>query len=100
MSRNPFGKRPGITSPLGRNDRQDAMARAAQGTRFDQSDAGRTGGTRFRSEPRPPRKPRKPSRVARLVGGWWDRLIGAVYSGSLSSQTEQYAAHETTRDYI
>lgn len=100
MPRNPFGKRPGITSPLGRKDRQDAMARAAQGTRFDQSDTGHTGGTRFRSEPRPPRKPRKPSRVARLVGGWWDRLIGAVYSGSLSSQTEQYAAHETTRDYI
>lgn len=100
MPRNPFGKRPGITSPLGRKDRQDAMARAAQGTRFNQSDAGHTGGTRFRSEPRPPRKPGKPSRVARLVGGWWDRLIGAVYSGSLSSQTEQYAAHETTRDYI
>lgn len=35
-----------------------------------------------------------------LVGNWWNRLIGAVYSGSLSSQTEQYAAHNTTRDYI
>lgn len=35
-----------------------------------------------------------------LVGNWWNRLISAVYSGSLSDQTEQYAAHNTTRDYI
>ena len=49
---------------------------------------------------RKPRRPKKPSRLAMLVGNWWNRLIGAVYSGSLSSQTEQYAAHNTTRDYI
>ncbi len=55
--------------------------------------------------PRPSRQERtrrakRPSRLAMLVGNWWNRLIGAVYSGSLSSQTEQYAAHNTTRDYI
>ena len=31
---------------------------------------------------------------------WWDRLIGAVFSGSLANQTARYAAHRTTRDYI
>ena len=50
--------------------------------------------------PRRPRRPKRPSRLGMLVGNWWNRLIGAVYSGSLSSQTEQYAAHNTTRDYI
>lgn len=50
--------------------------------------------------PRRPRHPKRPSRLGMLVGNWWNRLIGAVYSGSLSSQTEQYAAHNTTRDYI
>ena len=50
--------------------------------------------------PRRPRRPKRPSRLGMLVGSWWNRLIGAVYSGSLSSQTEQYAAHNTTRDYI
>lgn len=55
--------------------------------------------------PRPSRQERtrrakRPSRLAMLVGNWWNRLIGAVYSGSFSSQTEQYAAHNTTRDYI
>lgn len=41
-----------------------------------------------------------PSKLALLVSNWWDRLLSAVYSRSLSSQTEQYAAHNTTRDYI
>ena len=50
--------------------------------------------------PRRPRRPKRPSRLGMIVGSWWNRLIGAVYSGSLSSQTEQYAAHNTTRDYI
>lgn len=47
-----------------------------------------------------PRRPKKPSRLGMLVGNWWNRLISAVYSGSLSSQTEQYTAHNTTQDYI
>lgn len=46
----------------------------------------------------------EPSREAgflrRVVDHWWDRLIGAVYSGSLSNQTARYAAHNQTRDYI
>ena len=61
------------------------------------SHAGRTGG---RGREGADRRPRRPSRVGMIVGGWWNRLISAVYSGSLSSQTEQYAAHNTTRDYI
>lgn len=35
-----------------------------------------------------------------LVGDWWDRLIGAVYSGSLADQTAHYAAHNARRDYL
>ena len=58
-------------------------------------------GTRFsRKRAQRPRKPRKPNKLALLISAWWNRLIGAVYSGSLSSQTEQYAAHNTTQDYI
>lgn len=45
-------------------------------------------------------KQKRPSRMGQIVGNWWNRLISAVYSGSLSDQTEQYAAHNTTRDYI
>ena len=42
----------------------------------------------------------EPSAVRRIVDAWWDRLIGAVYSGSLSDQTARYTAHDTKRDYI
>ena len=45
-------------------------------------------------------RPRRPNRVALLVSAWWDRLISAVYSGSLSNETEQYAAHNTAQDYL
>ena len=38
--------------------------------------------------------------VVRLANQWWDRLIGAVFSGSLANQTARYAAHRTTRDYV
>ena len=126
MPRNPFGKRAAtVTSPVRKggqaapagqhapagqpapsrqvtSNERDAVDRAAAGTRFDHTEPRRPSGPRFSRGSRTPRprKPRKPSRLARLVGGWWDRLISAVYSGSLSSQTEQYAAHDTTRDYI
>lgn len=36
----------------------------------------------------------------RVANAWWNRLIGAVYSGGLAAQTEQYAANSTKRDYI
>ena len=126
MPRNPFGKRAAtVTSPVRKggqaapagqhapagqpapsrqvtSNERDAVDRAAAGTRFDHTEPRRPSGPRFSRGSRTPRprKPRKPSRLARLVGGWWDRLISAVYSGSLSSQTEQYAAHNTTQDYI
>ncbi|MBQ9057763.1 MAG: lipopolysaccharide biosynthesis protein [Atopobiaceae bacterium] len=35
-----------------------------------------------------------------MVNGWWNRLIAAVYSGSLSDETERYASHSTKRDYV
>lgn len=54
---------------------------------------------RAKREGRPP-KERKPSGLAKLANDWWDRLIGAVYSGSFADQTAQYSAHNQVRDYI
>ena len=38
--------------------------------------------------------------LARVVNDWWNRLISAVFGGRFSEQTEQYLAHQTTRDYV
>lgn len=38
--------------------------------------------------------------VVRVVNAWWNRLITAVFSGKVSEETERYAAHRTTRDYV
>lgn len=38
--------------------------------------------------------------VAELANNWWERLISAVWSGSLADQTARYAAHRTHRDYL
>lgn len=38
--------------------------------------------------------------VVRLAEQWWDRLISAVFSGTLADQTARYAAHRTKRDYL
>ena len=49
---------------------------------------------------RRPRKPRRQSRVAGAVNHWWNRLLAAVFDRSVAAQTEQYAAHNTKRDYL
>ena len=36
----------------------------------------------------------------RITSQWWDRLLGAASEGSFAAQAEQYAAHQTKRDYI
>ena len=46
------------------------------------------------------REGRQPGPLGRVVNGWWNRLIGAVFGGKLSEQTEQYLPHQTTRDYV
>ncbi len=43
---------------------------------------------------------RKPGFIRRIVNSWGDRLLNAVFSGSLSDQKEEYEAHRTSRDYI
>lgn len=45
-------------------------------------------------------KTRRPGFLSRVVNGWWNRLIGAVFGGRFSDETEQYLAHQTTRDYV
>lgn len=46
------------------------------------------------------KKHREPGLLRRAVNQWWNRLIGAVFGGKMSEQTEQYLAHQTTRDYV
>ena len=46
------------------------------------------------------RRNRPPSPLARLVNQWWNRLIGAIYEGSLSEQEAEYESGSTGRDYI
>lgn len=46
------------------------------------------------------KRTREPGPLARVVEHWWNRLIGAVFGGRLSSETEQYLAHQTKRDYV
>ena len=96
--RNPLMRANNARQP---NDAQEAPRGRNVGRRVRVEQAGVRRGKRMgRHGAVAPKKPRRPSRIATLVGGWWNRLISAVYSGSLSSQTEQYAAHNTTRDYI
>lgn len=49
---------------------------------------------------RNPDEPGEPPFLVRLADHWWNRVITAVYSGNLSDQTEQYAAHSGGRDYV
>ena len=43
---------------------------------------------------------RKPNFIKRGLDHWFSRLLGAVSSGDLGGQQEEYASHRTTRDYI
>ena len=58
----------------------------------------RRGGGRGRSSR--PDADRQQAFLPRIVNNWWNRLISAIFGGRLSEQTEQYAAHQTKRDYI
>ncbi|WP_307974880.1 lipopolysaccharide biosynthesis protein [uncultured Parolsenella sp.] len=95
-----------MDNPFKRGSGKAAQTGGRRHARIEEDGADvRTRRGRDARRPRPSRQERtrrakRPSRLAILVGNWWNRLIGAVYSGSLSSQTEQYAAHNTTRDYI
>ena len=47
------------------------------------------------------RDPNKKKGFLRTIADqWWDRLLGAASEGSFAEQAEQYAAHQTKRDYI
>lgn len=59
------------------------------------------------NEPRRPRRgpqktprPHRQNPIARLVNRWFDRVMGAVKEGDLAGQSEEYAAHRTTRDFV
>ena len=46
------------------------------------------------------RRRREPGPLAQLVNAWWNRLIGAVYEGSITAQEAEYESGETARDYL
>ena len=48
----------------------------------------------------PQNPPRKQNFIKRGLDHWFSRLLGAVSSGDLGGQQEEYASHRTTRDYI
>lgn len=76
---------------------REARSKAARPSRKVEA---ATGGGRWRGRDAADDEPGEPGAVRRIVYNWWDRLIGAVYSGSLSDQTARYAAHDATRDYM
>ena len=45
-------------------------------------------------------KPHKENAIKRLINDWWNKLLGAAAEGSFADQEEQYASHQTSRDYI
>lgn len=42
----------------------------------------------------------KPNRVSRLVNSWWDRLLDVADKRSFTAPASEYAADQTTRDYV
>lgn len=85
--RGPFGKR-----GVGAHAPTSGKAQSERGHDVDEPQPA--------SDSHESRKPKKPSGPAMIAADWWNRLITAVYSGSLSSQTERYAAHRTKGDYL
>ena len=47
-----------------------------------------------------PARQKEPGFLARAANNWWNRLLGAVFGGGFEEQSEQYLAHQTTRDYV
>lgn len=90
MARNPFGR-------LGRHAARvrPAASTAPRTPRYGVE-------VRRHRERRAPRQRQRENEMflVRVVNDWWDRLISAVFGGKLSEQTEQYLAHQTTRDYV
>lgn len=79
------------------DDRALRRAAVARARRRQQA---RGEGVRVSREDEENPKPPEPPLPLRILNHWWDRLVGAIWSGSLSGQAEQYASHQTTRDYI
>ena len=45
-------------------------------------------------------RPKRVNPVRKFINDWFDRLVGAVSDGSLSSQDEEYASGRTSRDFM
>ncbi len=46
------------------------------------------------------KKERRPSRLSQLINGWWDRLLDVADKRSFSTAASEYAADQTTHDYL
>ena len=86
--------RPTTGSPDDRAERRASVARARR-----RQQARGEGIRVIREDEENPKPPEAPLPV-RILNHWWDRLVDAIWSGSLASQSGQYASHQTTRDYI
>ena len=90
-----------MRSPFSREDNTDERAvRRAAIARARRRQQARGEGVRVSREDEENPKPREAPLPVRILNHWWDRLVNAIWSGSLSDQAEQYASHQTTRDYI
>lgn len=92
-----------------RSSARSSAYRMAQGHVRDTGsilDAGRSG----EPQPEPPRRghrnkrggsrlPKRQNPVRRLINDWFDRIMGAVSDGGLSSQDEEYESGRTSRDF-
>ena len=87
-------------SPFSHESTDERAQRRAAIARARRRQLARGEGVRVsREEEENPKPPEAPLPL-RIVNHWWDRLVDAIWSGSFSNQGEQYASHQTARDYI
>ena len=100
MADNPIKK---LTTRVegGRGRRRQAGS-GVRGGASSRTDArrGAVGRSGTRANAQDAKKRRGPGPLRRAADQWWNRLIGAVFGGQLSAQSEQYLAHQTSRDYV
>ena len=49
---------------------------------------------------RQPKEPGEPPRLVRAANRWWDRLLDVADKRSFEAGASEYAANQTTRDYV
>ncbi|MCQ2751840.1 MAG: lipopolysaccharide biosynthesis protein [Coriobacteriales bacterium] len=47
-----------------------------------------------------PHKRKKPNALVKLIGAWWDRILGVAKNRSFDTDIEQYKEGQTSKDFI